>query len=84
MYVEDIVLAGKSDKRMADVKRALSDKFEMKDLGELHYFLGVKIVQNHEKGTTWIGQPLYTENILQKFGMENAKSISTPVAVNTK
>ena len=77
-------MAGKSDKRMADVKRALSDKFEMKDLGELHYFLGVKIVQNHEKGTIWIGQPLYTENILQKFIMENAKSISTPVAVNTK
>ena len=84
VYVDDIVLAGKSDKRMADVKRALSDKFEMKDLGELHYFLGVKIVQNHEKVTIWIGQPLYTENTLQKFGMENAKSISTPVAVNTK
>ena len=84
VYVDDIVLAGKSDKTMADVKRALSDKFEMKDLGELNYFLDVKIVQNHEKGTIWIGQTLYTENMLQKFGMENAKPINTPVAVNTK
>ena len=84
VYVDDIILAGKSEKKMADIKEALSDKFEMKDLGELHYFLGVKVIQDHKKGTIWIGQPVYTENILQKFGMENAKPISTPVAVNTK
>ena len=84
VYVDDIILAGKSEKKMADIKKALSDKFEMKDLGELHYFLGVKVIQDRKKGTIWIGQPVYTENILQKFGMENAKPISTPVAVNTK
>ena len=84
VYVDDIILAGKSEKKMPDIKKALSDKFEMKDLGELHYFLGVKVIQDRKKGTIWIGQPVYTENILQKFGMENAKPISTPVAVNTK
>ena len=56
----------------------------MKDLGELHHFLGVRIVQDVEKRTIWIGQPLYTENILEKFGMNNAKFISTPIAFNTK
>ena len=84
VYVDDIILAGKSEKKMADIKKALSDKFEMKDLGELHYFLGVKVIQDRKKGNIWIGQPVYTENTLQKFGMENAKPISTPVAVNTK
>ena len=84
VYVDDIILAGKSEKKMADIKKALSDKFEMKDLGELHYFLGVKVIQDRKKGNIWIGQPVYTKNILQKFGMENAKPISTPVAVNTK
>ena len=62
IYVDDILLAGKSDKR-----------FDVKDLGELNYFLGVKIVQNHRAGTIWIGQPTYTERVLQKFGIENCK-----------
>ena len=65
-----IIPVGKSEKKMADIKEALSDEFEMKDLGELHYFLSVKVIQDDKKGTIWIGQPVYTENILQKFGME--------------
>ena len=44
VYVDDIVLAGKSDKRMAEVKKALAMQFEFKDMGELHYFLGMKII----------------------------------------
>jgi hypothetical protein len=84
VYVDDIVLASKSAEKMAEVKKALSDKFEMKDLGELHYFLGVRIIHNNEEGSIWMGQKVYTENLLQKFGMDNAKSISTTVAVNTK
>lgn len=35
----------------------------MKDLGELHYFLGVKVVQDASKGQVRIGQPSYTENV---------------------
>jgi hypothetical protein len=84
VYVDDLVLAGKNDKKMAEVKATLSTKFEMKDLGELHYFLGVKVVQNPEKNTIWIGQQTYTNSILQIFGMENAKHVSTPVSFNEK
>ena len=51
VYVDDIILAGKSEKKMAYIKKALSDKFEMKDLGELHYFLGTKVIQDHKKVT---------------------------------
>ena len=53
----------------------------MKDLGELNHFFGVKIVQNHGAGTVWIGQPTYTKAILQKFGLENCKPLTTPVDV---
>ena len=44
VYVDDILLAGKSDKRMKEVKEALAKQFEVKDMGGLHYFLGVSIV----------------------------------------
>ena len=55
VYVDDIVLAGSSDVRMKEVKQALSQKFQVKDLGDLHYFLGVKVVQNQKNRTVWIG-----------------------------
>ena len=80
VYVDDIVLAGSSDVGMKEVKQALSQKFQVKDLGELHYFLGVKVVQNQKNRTVWIGQ----QDILKKFGMEDAKPVQTPVDTSIK
>ena len=39
VYVNDFVFAAKNPERVEHVKSALSQKFEVKDLGELHYFL---------------------------------------------
>ena len=44
VHVDDIVLATKSDKRMTEVKKGLAEGFEVKDMGELHYSLGVKVI----------------------------------------
>ena len=41
--VDDIVLAGRSDKRMKEVKNAIAQKSTAKDLCELQHFLGVHI-----------------------------------------
>ena len=40
--------------------------------------------QNPERGKTWIGQPSYTEAVLEKFGMVHSKPASTPVPRGTK
>ena len=84
VYVDDIVLAGKGDQRMAEVKQALAHQFQVKDMGELHYFLGVKVVRDKESGDVWIGQPAYATSVLQKYGMENVKAVNTPVDTSTK
>ena len=84
VYVDDILLAGKDDERMAAVKQAFSQAFQVKDMGELHHFLGMKVVQDQETGNVWIGQKSYLENILRSFGMENCKAIHTPVDASTK
>ena len=73
VYVDDIVLAGKTDREIGEVKTALSASFDIKDLGKLHHFLGMNILHEDEKGEIWIGQPIYTENLLKKYGMENSK-----------
>ena len=53
-------------------------------MGELHYFLGVTVKQKFETSKIWIGQPTYTQAILQKFGLEHCKPAATPVAQGTK
>ena len=69
---------------MVEVKKALIMQFKVKDIGELHYFLGVKIIQNRGTGEVWIGQSSYAENLLQKFGMQDAQPVHTPVETGTK
>ena len=84
VYVGDFVIAAKSSERIEQVKTALSQKFDVKDLGELHYFLGVQVIQDHDNGTVWIGQSTFTKSVLQKYGMSEAKPVKTPVNVNFK
>ncbi len=83
VYVDDIILAGKTDSALSEVKTALSRKFDIKDLGNLNYFLGIKVEQ-HEDNSIWIGQPTYTEDALNNFGMEDCKPVSTPVNTSSK
>lgn len=84
VYVDDILLAGSDLSQMNAVKKALGNQFKVKDMGELHYFLGVTVVQNKSNNSIWIGQPLYTDGILRKYGMESAKPVQTPVNVSQK
>ena len=60
---------------MTAVKLDFSEKFQVKDLGGLQYFLGRKVIQDHKNGSVWIGQESYTENILRKIGIEDAKTV---------
>ena len=84
VYVDDIILGSKSESKLMEVKKELSKTFEVKDLGPLHHFLGVKIIQDSITGTIWIGHQSYTEKILQRFGMHNSKLVGTPVNPDIK
>ena len=72
VYVDDILLAAKSQQKIDEVKADLGKQFHVKDMGE-HYFLGVNVKQNLETGKVWIGQQAYTEAVINKLGMENSK-----------
>ena len=84
VYVDDIVLGERSEAKMTAVKEELSQKFQMKDLGPLHHFLRIKVVQDRLTGAIWIGQPSYTEMVLQKFGMNDSKPVNSPVNPDVK
>lgn len=84
VYVDDIILGCKSSKLLNDVKKSLSQQYEMKDLGSLKYFLGVNIIQDSQDNSIWIGQSNFAEGVLQKFGMNNCKPSDNPVDSSQK
>ncbi|MCO5564765.1 hypothetical protein L7F22_018433 [Adiantum nelumboides] len=43
IYVDDLILTRSHDGQIMDVKKSLSRQYNMKDLGELRYFLGIEI-----------------------------------------
>eukprot|EP00253_Pinus_taeda_P008081 PITA_08081 len=55
----------------------LANEFEMKDLGLLHYFLGLEIWQRN--GGLFVSQGKYAREILEKFNMHGCKPIDTPL-----
>ena len=79
VYVDDMILAGSKEDEMKRVKEQLLLKFDIKDLGKLRYFLGMSVIQNDEKATTWMGQPTYIEKLLTKMGMNNCNPVKTPM-----
>ena len=55
----------------------MQGKFEISMIGELKYFLGLQIKQ--QKDGIFIHQEKYAKDLLKRFDMDNAKSISTPM-----
>jgi len=49
IYVDDLIIIGDSDADMFDLKKLLKQKFEMKDLGKLRYFFGIKVIQSPKR-----------------------------------
>lgn len=60
----------------------MASEFEMKDLGLLHYFLGLEVWQ--KPGEIILSQGKYIVEILQKFGMMECKTMVTPMDTNMK
>ena len=84
MYPRNFISSKIIRPTVAEVKTAIANRFEAKDMGELHYFLGVKVIQDLKAGTIWLGQPAYSESILRQFNMQDAKSCKTPVNSSLK
>jgi hypothetical protein len=82
IYVDDLIIIRNSDTNIFDLKKLLKQKFEMKDLGELRYFLGIELIQ-FLKGI-WLLQRQYALNKLSEYGMTSCKPISIPLEQNVK
>jgi hypothetical protein len=76
LYVDDILIFGMSLELIKEVKDFLSQKFEMKDLGEGDVILNIKLIKGENGGVT-MSQTHYVEKMLSQFGYNNSKTAPT-------
>jgi hypothetical protein len=79
LYVGDLILTG-DENLIHSCKEDLEKEFEMKDMGLLHYFLGLEIWQRY--GELFVSQGKYERGILDKFHIEGCKTMDTTLPEN--
>ena len=79
VYVDDLAETSEEIQRM---KKCLSDAFQMKDMGELQYCLGVNFHQL--ENSISLSQKQYLLKLLKKYKLQEANPVSTPMDLNVK
>ena len=82
IYVDDLLLFSDSLKAIKNVKFELNKRFEMTDLGEARWILGMEVKRDRKKRTLNISQRQYVMDILERHGMADCRSVSTPMVPN--
>lgn len=82
IYVDDLLIIRDDDKLIQEKKDVLHHKFKVKDLGELRYFLGIKIMRS-SKGILLI-QRKYALQLVSDLGLGETKPAATPVDLNQR
>jgi len=79
LYVDDILLASSDVGLLQETKKFLSSKFDMKDLGEASYVLGIEIHRDRKKGVLGLSQKAYIEKVLERYNMHKCSASPAPI-----
>jgi hypothetical protein len=79
LYVDDMLIAAKNLVEINKLKTQLSGEFEMKDLGATKKILGMEIHRDREAGKLFLSHKSYIEKVLEHFGMQQSKLVTTPL-----
>jgi hypothetical protein len=80
IYVDDIIFGSTNQKSCEEFSRVIMQKFEMAMMGELNYFLEFQVKQIKEG--TFISQTKYTQDLLNRFGLKDAKPAKTSMGTD--
>jgi hypothetical protein len=80
IYMDDIIFGSNNQDYCDEFEKMMANKFEMSMIGVLSYFLGLQIKQL--KNETFMSQEKYIKDMLKKFGIKDAKDISTLMGTN--
>ena len=84
LYVDDILLASSDLGLLHETKRMLSNNFDMKDLGEASFVLGIEIHRNRSCRSLGLSQRAYVDRVLERFSMQLCKPGIAPVCKGDK
>ena len=82
--MDDFIIFGENMGIINDLKATLKEEFEMKDVGDLSYFLGIQVNRDKSQKLIHIHQTGYMNMILDRYGMQNSKPAKTPLSAGTK
>lgn len=84
LYVDDILLATNDKGMLYEVKQFLSKSFDMKDMGEASFVIGVKIQRDRHKGVLGLSQETYINKVLERFRMKDCSPNIAPIMKGDK
>jgi transposase InsO family protein len=83
LYVDDLLIFSSSLPRLLHLKSKLSQLFEMTDMGEAHYILGLKITRNRSVRQLCLSQQEYVRRVVERYGLTNCNPASIPLTTGT-
>lgn len=82
MYVDNIVVSGGDERGIPETKAWLKSKLHIKDLGQLHYVLGLEVLR--DKQGIYLCQKKYVHDLLKDSGILHIKPVETPLEFGVK
>jgi hypothetical protein len=83
-YVDDLIACclPQFEYHLTEFKEQLMQKYEMKDLGEAQWFLGIRIIRHRPTRRLWLCQDSYIDKIAGRFHQKDALRVQAPFPVD--
>jgi len=78
-YVDDLLFIARKRELIAQIKKELDKKFNIKHMGDLKDYLGMQIVRNEDKQTIQVNQTKYIKQLLNQLGMDLCSPAKSPM-----
>jgi hypothetical protein len=79
LYVDDMIVLGTDLQQVESTIQMISKIWKIKDLGDVGTILGLQVARDRPNRTIRIGQAHYTQEVLERFRMLDAKPVNLPV-----
>jgi Reverse transcriptase (RNA-dependent DNA polymerase). len=80
-YVDDIIIVNHPSQRSkaADLRKRLNAHWELRDIGEAQWFLGIRIIRDREQKALWLCQDSYISSMANRYHLTGTRAYGTPL-----
>lgn len=86
VYVDDLLMIADSVSKIESVAKQLSTQFKLKEIGNISYYLGCRIIRNRYQKKLWILQDGYIDQLASRFAreLEGRQHVTVPIPTTAK